>query len=287
MKWFQNILVGMMFFGALSIVAYFTIFSASGPFAKRGEHMVLYFENADGIKIGSKVTVLGVPSGSVEDVQLVPTDQKGNRVKKEQKDLIVGQKVAVTIELRRPVIFYENHKVAIKSESLLSDKLIAIDPGNARDKKTGRKYDTINIFKVPGEELEKMKISALEAEMKAREQSRETGKKTSLKERKGKGTFWEIRGETSGDPVAGIASMIEENKSNVRKTIKNIADITTNIRTGKGTVGKLIYEDELHRNASTLLADAQVVLKELRESLEDTREQAPVTSFLRAALTAF
>ena len=81
--------------------------------------------------------------------------------------------------------------------------------------------------------------------------------------------------------------MISENRRNVRETIENIRSITGKINNGNGTLGLLVNDDELHANANTLVTDAQTVVNELRESLEDTREQAPVTSFVRAALTAF
>ena len=40
-------------------------------------------------------------------------------------------------------------------------------------------------------------------------------------------------------------------------------------------------------NEDTIHADTGKLIKELRDAVEDSREQAPVTSFIRAALTAF
>lgn len=275
-KLLQNLVVGTLFFGALAIVAHFTIFSESGPFASRGKQMVLYFSNADGIKVGSRVTVLGVPSGSVIDVALVPVDAENHRVPPDSPNR-VSHKVAVTIELKQDVIFYENYRVAIKGESLLSDKMVAIDPGFAIDSRNGHRYARVDIFSVSAQELKEHKTTALEEELRHRETSVQRGEKP----------FVDLQGEAASDPVAGISELIEENRVNVRRTLDNIASITGKINRGEGTIGHLVNDDDLHRNANTLLSDAQVVVKELRESLEDTREQAPVTSFLRAALTAF
>jgi phospholipid/cholesterol/gamma-HCH transport system substrate-binding protein len=96
-----------------------------------------------------------------------------------------------------------------------------------------------------------------------------------------------LQGQNAGDPVAGLAEMISENRDDVRRTIQNVAEITDKINNGRGTIGLLINDNQLHENATTLVTDARLVVRELRESLEDTREQAPVTSFIRAALTAF
>lgn len=82
------------------------------------------------------------------------------------------------------------------------------------------------------------------------------------------------------DPLYAITKIIEENRDNVRASILNIKQITDKINNGQGTLGKLITEDSIH-------SDAGKLVKDLREAIEDSREQAPVTSFIRAALLAF
>lgn len=89
-----------------------------------------------------------------------------------------------------------------------------------------------------------------------------------------------LEGQSFGDPLTMLSELIAENRDNVFNTIKNVRSITEKIDTGQGTLGKLINENKVH-------ADADGLIKELRDAIEDTREQAPVTSFIRAALTAF
>lgn len=271
MTWYQNLLVGILFFSALALVGYFTIVSESGPFASRGNQMVVFFDNAEGVKQGSNVTILGVPSGKVERVNLVAVDAQ-NRVVDAQAPERVGQRVAITMELKKNIVFYSNYKVAIKNESILSGKIIAIDPGNSLpDRKTGEIATEVPIHTVSVAQLSREDTTALKHFLANR----------------GSADYIDLQGESSGDPVAGIAEMISENRRNVRETVSNIRSITNKINNGKGTLGLLVNDDELHSNANTLVTDAQTVVNELRESLEDTREQAPVTSFVRAALTAF
>ncbi len=85
---------------------------------------------------------------------------------------------------------------------------------------------------------------------------------------------------TFEDPVGSLSELIDENKENVQATLKNIREITDKINAGKGTLGKLINEDSIHAKTGSLLRD-------MNEAIEDAREQAPITSFLRAALTFF
>jgi len=87
-------------------------------------------------------------------------------------------------------------------------------------------------------------------------------------------------GTSVPDPFTMLSRLIADNRGNVNATVKNLRDITDKINSGKGTLGKIINEDTVHGQATDLI-------KQLQDTIEDTREQAPITSFLRAALTAF
>ncbi len=269
MKLVHNLLVGILFFGSLSLIGYFTIVSESGPFAKKGKQLVIFFENAEGLKVGNKVTVLGVPAGTVVELDLVSVDEQDRIVPDFSPDRI-KQKVAVAIELKKEVIFYSNYSVFVKNESLLSGKVIAIDPGNIKE--NNRYISRLNVKWYPSSEAERMGKRTIELF------KNDYFKNQNLVLLKGMGV---------GDPIGSLSELINENRENVRKTIANIAEITEKINNGKGTVGLLINDSKLHDNANTVVSDAKIVVREMRESLEDTREQAPVTSFIRFLLTSF
>lgn len=271
MNWLQNIIVGILFFSSLSILGYFTIVSENGPFARSGHRMLVFFDNAEGIKEGSRVTVLGVPMGKVAGVHLVSVDANRKPVPDDSSQR-VGQRVVVTLELKRPILFYENYKIALKNETLLSGKVITIDPGSAGFNEDGSPRKTIPVQFFRADELDEAGMEAFQ------ERIADPG---------GGISFVDLQGESPGDPLAGLSEIIDENREDVRRTIENVADITEKINRGNGTLGLLVNDDELHRNANTLISDARITVREMRESLEDTREQAPVNSFIRAALTAF
>jgi len=71
-----------------------------------------------------------------------------------------------------------------------------------------------------------------------------------------------------------------ENRENIYYLIKNIRGITEKLNSGEGTIGKLLADEEMHTKTDELI-------KDVKETLEDAREQAPITSFIRAALTIF
>lgn len=248
MKAIHNLLVGVLFVIAAGVVGFFTIITEGGPFKKELHTTNIYFNSAEGLKVGSKVTLHGVPFGYVSKVSLVDVDIEGNVIRdKNEEWKATGTRVEVTIVTPKPLTLYENYEIKIRNESLLSGRIIAINPGTEEDSKTKKKNKILDL-KQPNQR---------------------------------------IKGETADDPLVLFSELIAENRADVKKIFSNVADITEKINNGKGTLGKIINSDEIHNSVNTTLTDAQIVLRELREGLEDTREQAPVTSFIRAALTAF
>ena len=93
------------------------------------------------------------------------------------------------------------------------------------------------------------------------------------------GEYKHLNGQIN-DPFDSIGKLVDENHENITIAIRNLREITDKINYGQGTIGKLINKDDVH-------AQTDQLVKELRETVEDAREQAPITSFIRAALTAF
>ncbi|MGL4368901.1 MAG: MlaD family protein [Spirochaetota bacterium] len=93
-----------------------------------------------------------------------------------------------------------------------------------------------------------------------------------------------LSGIAPSDMMALAEDILAENRSDIRSSVSNIKiissdlkDVTGKINRGEGTLGKLINEDQTK--------EAGQLMKEVRDTVEDAREQAPVTSFLRAIIT--
>lgn len=216
----KEIAVGIFFFIAMGVLAYYTIIMTGELLERRDVYfMHVHFTNVEGLSSKAKVKVNGVVGGGVHDIQLNEDDNS----------------VKVALRMTRKFRLYSNYKISIRSESALGGRYVSIDPGK----------------RIIGNQLV--------------EELRE---------------FDALEGQAFGDPLALLSELITENRDNVFNTIKNIRSITEKIDAGQGTLGKLINENKVHDNTDGLI-------KELRDAIEDTREQAPVTSFIRAALTAF
>lgn len=66
----------------------------------------------------------------------------------------------------------------------------------------------------------------------------------------------------------------------LKAALENISAITGKLRQGEGTLGKLLVDDSLY-------LEAKKVVKNLSDSLEDQREQIPVTTFTTILFNAF
>jgi len=256
----KYLIVGLLFIVSIGVVGYFTILTEGGPLKKQGVRAIVYFPNADGLKVGNRVTVQGVPYGYISQIRLVQIDENGEVLPEGIPG--VASKVEVTLTLNGPIKIYENYSAVIKNESLLSGRIVALDPGSRYPKNPKTlEMDT------SGEEI--LLLSDYTAE---------TWQKKSAPP---------LKGKVTEDPLVTLSELIAENRADIRRTVMNLAEVTTKINQGQGTIGRLINETDIHKNVNTTLSDAQIVLRELREGLEDFREQAPVTSFIRAALSAF
>lgn len=218
MNFKNEVAVGVLFTAALVILGYFTIMVKNEIFEPRDYYFIsVSFPSVEGVEKGDDVRVNGVKSGVVDRI------------------VLENEYILVYLKMFSKFTMFQNYRIKIASESVLSGKLISIYPG-ARFV-NGKHYEVL--------------------------ESRTM-----------------LNGISADDPIALLSQIVVENKENVYLTLKNIQEITSKINNGKGTLGTLINSKEINENANNLMSD-------LRETLEDAREQAPVTSFIRAALTAF
>ncbi len=214
--------VGMLVIVSIAFVAYYTIIRRVDQFTDYSYKLKISFNNAEGLRKGSKVRILGVDLGRVKELK------------------VMDHIVMVDVSLEKSVPLYKNYHIEIRNESAIGGKYVSIHPGT----------DTNPIV---------------------------------LKEFNGQ----LLQGVSYKDPFTSMSELIDENRANVNETIKNIRNITQKVNTGQGTLGKLVNDSEAYNEVNNLVERSENLLGEVREGIEDAREQAPVTSFLRTILTVF
>lgn len=80
--------------------------------------------------------------------------------------------------------------------------------------------------------------------------------------------------------VGKLLSDDETLYNDLRESAAAIREMTTAMNEGQGTLGKLVRDDELYE-------DAKLLLRELRATIDDFRETAPITTFTSILFGAF
>lgn len=93
------------------------------------------------------------------------------------------------------------------------------------------------------------------------------------------GTLTRILGDNEEDLRTIIASLSEV-APKLEETMNRIDVITKKIEQGEGTVGKLVNDETLYKEATRML-------KEARHAAEDVREQVPIITFTSVIFGAF
>ncbi len=214
----NEFIVGVVFIFAMSVLGYFTIIKGELFDSRKFYYITAIFANVDGLAMGDKVMVNGVPAGTVVLTDLL-------------EDCTVRVKMKMYLQFR----LYENYRIDLRNQTALGGKTVYINPGKPETE--GRFFEEVM-------------------------------------------TRTDLAGVSLGDPISMIAEMLDENRENIKIGISNFSEFAQKMNTGKGTIAKLVNEDTLHDETGRLM-------KEIRDTIEDSREQAPVTSFIRAALTIF
>jgi len=77
--------------------------------------LIAKFNTASGLKVGNPVEILGIEVGRVEHINM---DQE-------------NQKAVVQIKIQNGIKVYDDAIAAIKTEGLIGDKYLSIDPGGS------------------------------------------------------------------------------------------------------------------------------------------------------------
>jgi len=110
--------VGIFVVFGLLCVGYMTVKLGKVDFLKSDSYwLTAKFTTVAGLRIGSPVNILGIEVGRVENITM------------DQEDL----KAVVKMRLKKDIKIYDDAIASIKTEGLIGDKYLSIDPGGAGD----------------------------------------------------------------------------------------------------------------------------------------------------------
>src|SRR3954464_12472464 len=227
-------------FVALAVVATVVIIEMLGgpEHFMRGYHLSAMFSNVQELKVGDRVKMAGVEVGRVEKIQLE------------------GDKARVTMKMKHNTQIRTDSVASIKFTGLMGQNFVGLDFGSA------------STYATDGTILESREQPDLSVVMTKLDDVA-SGVQNLTKS---------FSGLKIDELLGPFIDFMKDNRVPLTTTISNINSVTAQIRQGNGTVGKLIYDDQLYNSAlatvtnlQSTMADAQVTIAHAREVVDEIK----------------
>ena len=247
----------------------------------QGYRVTTQFENAQDLKVGDRVKMAGVEIGRVEKIGLTesrvvvtlklpsgatlntnfdtaPMNLKvgddfltaGGETGRVDNISITPSKVGVLMKLRNEAIVRTDSKAAIKFTGLMGQNFVAIDFGSPTSDKI---KDGMNISGV-----EQSDLNAVIAKLSDVADNIHNVTKN-------------FAGDEIKNMFGALDKILTEKKESIKQTIDNMKNISGQIASGEGTIGKLIYTDTLHNTALDTVSNLQLTVASARLAIDDAR----------------
>jgi phospholipid/cholesterol/gamma-HCH transport system substrate-binding protein len=190
----------------------------SADWFRPGYHVSAQFDTVQDLKTGDRVKMAGVEIGRVESIALT------------------NNKVSVTMKLREGAMVKTDSKASVKFTGLMGQNFVAIDFGSP-DKPKAKEGTEIAAVEQPD-------LSAIMTKLDGAVDGIQNMTKT-------------FASDDIHNLFGPLGDFFKSHKDELAATIANITNITGQIASGQGTVGKLIYEDALYASALTTVSNLQ------------------------------
>jgi len=178
------------------------------------------FNTVQDLKLGDRVKMAGVEIGQVQAIELTEN------------------KVRVIMKLHQGVTVKTDSRAAVKFAGLMGQNFVSIDFGSA-DAPNAKNGSELVTYEQPD-------LSAVMAKLDSAVDGIQSMTKA-------------FASDDIHNLFGPLGDFFKSHKDELGATIQNITNITGQIASGQGTVGKLIYEDSLYASALTTVSNLQTV----------------------------
>lgn len=230
-----------------------------GASSRGGYRVYAYLENAHGLITKSRVTVAGLPVGTIDSIRLqeVPISDlpcEGTSDPRLESDAIVTV-ARVDLIMHTDVSLYEDATVSRRSASLLGEYVMALHPG---DPTLSRLVDGDRICNVIVTSDTSDLITDLGAVARSVRRVAEQIERTFGTEEGGRQMQAALRNLT--EALEGVNRTIQANEEVVNHTLRNIESITT-------TAAPQL--DSILRNIDAVTRDLRMIVEHNRDGLDE------------------
>lgn len=190
-------------------------------FFHKGTHSNVLFDTVQDLKVGDDVKMAGVQIGHVEKIT------------------IENDKVRVAMMLNADAPVKTDSIATIKFTGLMGQNFVSLSFGSDSSPRAA-----------DGALLASEEQPDLNAVM-AKLNDAASGIQNAMKG---------FTGDTINNLLGPLTDLVKENKGNLTATITNIQNITGQIASGQGTVGKLIYDQVLYNSAMNTVSNLQAAV---------------------------
>src|SRR6516164_4731006 len=224
-------------FVALAVIAAVLILEIVGGEERfqRGYELHERFNTIQDLKEGDRVKMAGVEVGRVESIHLDETNNK----------------VLVTMKLHKTVQVRTDSIASVKFTGLLGQNFVNLDFGTPGSP-----------IAAPGTILSTAEQPDLGA-MMTKLDNVASGVENLTKS---------FTGDKIDNLLGPFTDFLKANREPLTATIANFQAVSSQIAQGKGTVGKLIYDESLHNSVSSTVSNLQDVATDIKLTVADARK---------------
>lgn len=238
----RDTLLGLVFFGSLALLLYYTIVLTGFSLRERTE-LKAWFPDARGLKEGDAVHVAGRPTGTVRGVEL-------------DYDRPLDRRIGVAMEFEEPPRLRQGYTMRIAEFSALGGRVVEIDPGPPGTAPLAPGAELIGTSSPP----------ALEILRDLVEENREDLRAAIGNLRK---TTDEI---AAGKGILGALISDEGMRDDLDRTLADVRGLVEDVRAGKGALGALIADERTRERVVALVEDAGAAMTDVREIARMAKE---------------
>lgn len=270
----KNILIGLFVIAASAIVVFVLLF-LHPTVGDDALTLRVRFANIDKISVGTRVTYGGKPVGEVIEIRDVEAVKDPRKPSKDGfiylYELVLGVDSSVRV--------YNTDQIVSRTSGLLGEKSVEITPMPAKAgqqvylitdqilyaNETGSVEETLKEFKELADNLEETMGSVNYAlnELKRDKFWKHLGEiaknisdiTTSLN----KPEKW----ENTLDQIEAFATKINHAASRATDAVEHVISVTQNVKSGQGTLGRVLMRDDFYLQASALLNKAETILDDI------------------------